>query len=121
MTHADRVLIIVIAVLALLSGPATMAASGFASASSVYVEGPVGETVIPVGRDCTLEVAGLRGRVVVEVVDGAVSVTDADCPDHLCVRSGPVSRPGSAIVCVPNAVTVRMGGARSDGLDAVAR
>jgi len=120
-THADRVLIIVIAVLALLSGPATIAASGFVSASSVIIEGPAGETVIPVGTDCTLEVAGLRGRVVVEMNDGAVSVTSANCPDQLCVHTGSVSRSGTAIVCVPNAVTVRIGGERRDGLDAVAR
>ncbi len=121
MTRADRILIIVIAAIALVSIPATIMASGLTSASSVYVSGPGGETVVPIGTDRVLEVAGLRGPVTVQVVGGAVSVVDADCPDHLCVRSGPVSRPGSVIVCVPNAVTVRVGGERSDGLDAVAR
>ncbi|MDP3631437.1 MAG: NusG domain II-containing protein [Actinomycetota bacterium] len=121
MTHADRILIIAIAVLALLVGPATMVASGYASASSAYIEGPSGETVVPLGSDRVLEVAGLRGSVVVEVVDGSVSVRDAVCPDELCVQMGPVSHAGAAIVCVPNAVTVRVGGVRSGGLDAVAR
>jgi len=118
-THADRVLVIIIAVLALLSGPATLAASGFSSASSVIIEGPSGETVVPIGADRTLAVVGLRGQVVVEISDGAASVVSADCPDQVCVHAGPISRPGSAIVCVPNAVTVRIGGVRSDGLDVV--
>ena len=121
MTHADRVLIIVIAVLALLSGPAAVLASGHTSASTLIIEGPTGHTEVPLGVDRTLLVAGLRGRVTVEVGDGSVSVTSADCPDHVCVHSGAITRPGAAIVCVPNEVTVRVGGARDDGLDAVAR
>lgn len=50
------------------------------------------------------------------VRDGAVSVTESDCRDRVCVRTGAVSHMGEAIICVPNrvAVTVEGGGDSPD-------
>ena len=56
-------------------------------------------------------------------------VYDADCPDHICVRTGFIDRAGQSIVCVPNAIVIRLiggvdGGSGGDGgndFDAVLR
>ena len=56
----------------------------------------------------------------VTIENGAVSVTESDCPDGVCVNSGTISRTGQAIVCVPAEVTVRIDGARSDDADMIA-
>ncbi|MCH5192559.1 MAG: NusG domain II-containing protein [Oscillospiraceae bacterium] len=58
--------------------------------------------------------------MVFTVREGAVSVTESDCGDRVCVRTGAVSHVGEAIICVPNrvAVTVEGGG---DGPDVVLR
>ncbi len=56
----------------------------------------------------------------VTIDDGAVSVTESDCPDGVCVNSGIISRAGQAIVCVPAKVTVRIDGPRADDADIIA-
>ncbi len=56
----------------------------------------------------------------VVIENGAVSVTESDCPDGVCVNSGTISRAGQAIVCVPAQVTVRIDGSRSDNADIIA-
>ena len=38
--------------------------------------------------------------------DGKAYMTDADCPDKLCVRQGKISRNGETITCLPNKLTV---------------
>lgn len=54
------------------------------------------------------------------VSDGAVSVTESGCKDKVCVRTGPVSHMGEAIICVPNKVAVTVEGSESD-VDVVLR
>jgi hypothetical protein len=53
------------------------------------------------------------GTVTVEIRDGRVAVTESDCPNHVCVRTGWRSRAGDVIVCVPNRTVVRIARGRS--------
>lgn len=46
----------------------------------------------------------------VTIANGAVSVTSADCPDRVCVKTGAIATVGSVIVCIPAEVIVRIGG-----------
>lgn len=60
------------------------------------------------------------GDMVFTVEDGSVSVTASGCGDLTCVRTGTISSPGEAIVCVPNRTAVTVEGAEtSDDLDVV--
>ena len=54
-----------------------------------------------------------------EIKDGAAAVTDANCGDHTCVRTGAVSRSGQSIICLPHKVVVTVSGGAADGVDAV--
>ncbi len=54
------------------------------------------------------------GSVTVEVKNGKVSVTDSDCPDKTCVRTGEISKSGEAVVCVPNKVSIEIIGEKSE-------
>lgn len=121
MNRADIILTVVVMLLALALGPAVRAASGLMPASTVTISCPAGTTTVPLGAERTLKIAGNGGPVVVTVHQGSVAVLESSCPDHVCVHTGAISRSGEAIVCVPNGVTVRVGGEPSDGLDAVAR
>ncbi|MBQ7678494.1 MAG: NusG domain II-containing protein, partial [Butyrivibrio sp.] len=47
-------------------------------------------------------VDGVDGRNYVVIRDGVCSVTEADCPDGLCVRQGTISRAGEQIICLPH-------------------
>ena len=57
-----------------------------------------------------------RGTNVVTVRDGTVCVSEASCPDQICVRRGGCSG-GAPVICLPNRLVIRF--LRSDGPDAV--
>ena len=47
-------------------------------------------------------------------------MTEADCPDHLCMKQKKISKKGGTIVCLPNRVVLEIiDGKPSDGPDAV--
>ena len=52
------------------------------------------------------------GTNVLEIRDGQARMTEADCPNHLCVKQGPVRYSGQSIVCLPNKVTVTLTGGK---------
>lgn len=50
------------------------------------------------------------------IENGSVRMEEAECPDHLCIKQGAISKDGQMIVCLPNRVTVRIAGdAGADG------
>ena len=67
----------------------------------------------------TVSLEGSVGSVTVEIRDGRVAVTDADCPNHICVRTGWRSHAGEIIVCAPNKVLVRISARHTDRVRAV--
>lgn len=121
MSRADRVLIAILACVALGATPAALALSRSAAADTVFIESPAGVSRMSLTVDAALTVAGAEGSLLVESRGGAVRICEADCRDHTCVRTGWVRTSGATIVCLPNGVTVRIGGERDDGLDAVVR
>lgn len=50
---------------------------------------------------------------VCEIKDGKIKMTEADCPDHLCIRQNAVGNSGGTIVCLPNKVVIE--GVKADG------
>ena len=68
------------------------------------------------------------GQVVVRV-DGMVTerhslalngtFSDANCPDHICVKQGKIHYTGQVITCLPNRLTVTVEGGESNGIDLV--
>jgi heptaprenyl diphosphate synthase len=66
-----------------------------------------------------LSIRGLQGNVTVETHAGMVRVVEADCPNHICVRTGWRSKAGEAIVCVPNKTVVRILGENDGGIRGV--
>lgn len=63
-------------------------------------------------------VEGVQGRLTVETHGGKVAVIDADCPNHVCVKTGWRSRSGEVIVCVPNKTVVRIVSHEAQGVRA---
>lgn len=52
--------------------------------------------------------------VTVEIKDGKARVSDSDCPDGICEKTGFISSPMQTIVCLPNHISVRMIGSNDD-------
>lgn len=70
-----------------------------------------GEVVdtLPLDRDLTRRYETAAGGYnLVEIRGGVVSVTEASCPDQICVRHGPTDRTADPIVCLPNKLVVRV-------------
>lgn len=59
------------------------------------------------------------GTNILCIRDGKAFLTDADCPDHLCVKQGKIDQTGETITCLPNRLTVTVYGAEDSGIDLV--
>ena len=59
------------------------------------------------------------GTNILCIRDGKAYLTEADCPDHLCVKQGKVDQTGETITCLPNRLTVTVYGAEDSGVDLV--
>ena len=55
-----------------------------------------------------IRIEGIGGTNLLIIADGSASVTEADCPDALCVDMGKISRAGQSIVCLPHQVVVEV-------------
>ena len=62
----------------------------------------------------------LNGKMQIKVKDGKIRVTQADCPQHLCVNMGWIEYSGQSIVCVPNKILIEIKSAGPELVDAVA-
>ena len=66
------------------------------------------------GRDTFVQttVGGHSNTIVVE--EDTIAVTDADCPDKLCVMQGPAKKPGDIIACLPHKLLIEVKGSQTD-------
>lgn len=62
-----------------------------------------------------LDILSISGYNKVLIDDGKVSVTEADCAGHDCVRCSAIDSPGEFIICVPHGlyITISSFGATS--------
>ncbi|MCD8347216.1 MAG: NusG domain II-containing protein [Lachnospiraceae bacterium] len=69
-------------------------------------------------KDQTIEINDTN---VLIIEDGEAYMSEASCPDGLCISQGHISASGTMIVCLPNRVVVQVvdAEAEDDGLDAV--
>ncbi|MBQ7242355.1 MAG: NusG domain II-containing protein [Firmicutes bacterium] len=61
------------------------------------------------------------GENQVVISGGKVSVTDADCPDKLCVKQGEIDRQGETIVCLPHKLVVEIEGGAPPEFDVISK
>jgi hypothetical protein len=71
------------------------------------------------GGKAVYSVLGMMGPAKVEVEGKRVRMSEAPCPDRICVRGGWIDRPGESIVCIPNQMEMYI--ESGIGLDAVTR
>ena len=67
-------------------------------------------------QDGSYSLNGGTNTLVIE--NGEAWLSDADCPDLLCVKQGRIKYTGECITCLPNKLTVTVFGAEDSGLDA---
>ena len=80
--------------------------------AEIYQDGEL-VTILPLGEDTTLQISGKYTNMIA-VADGKIAITASDCPGEDCVHSGAIHTSGRSIVCLPNAVEVRVTAQTSD-------
>ena len=58
----------------------------------------------------TLDIDTQWGHNTVLVSPGEISVTEADCPDHICVQRGCITGAGIPIICMPHRLIIEIEG-----------
>lgn len=87
---------------------------------SVMVDGKVYQK-LPLNTDTALDIPGAAGGTNhLEIKNGTASITDADCPDKLCVHQKKIKNQGESLVCLPHKVTVLVSSHREQELDGIA-
>ncbi|WP_373483923.1 NusG domain II-containing protein [Acetobacterium sp.] len=64
--------------------------------------------VFPLSEDHTETFTDASGSNTLEISGRSAKMIDADCPDHICVRTYPISSPGETIVCLPHKLVVEI-------------
>ncbi|WP_432663479.1 NusG domain II-containing protein [Wukongibacter baidiensis] len=85
----------------------------------VYVDG---ELIKSIAFDSTsnlepFTVQTSHGINVIKIEEGMVKITEADCPDQICIKDGPIGEPSEMLVCLPHKVVVEVKGKNQEKID----
>ncbi|MCI8342627.1 MAG: NusG domain II-containing protein [Firmicutes bacterium] len=67
----------------------------------------------------TVEAGG--GYNIVEIENGSVSVSGADCRDKICVGHKSINKTNESIICLPHKMVVEIEDGESSSVDAIAQ
>ena len=114
MTRGDKLLIVIVVILALLS-MFFIKKQGLSNDDkyiSVQVDGKEIKKIIfdrkIIGKQIPIETE--YGYNLIEIGDEEVRVIEASCPDKIDVLQGSISKIGETIVCLPNKMIVEIKG-----------
>lgn len=83
-----------------------------AAVAQIYQNGKLVMT-LPLDQPRELPVTGGYCNTIT-VRDGKIAITGSDCPGQDCVHSGWLDSPGRSLVCLPNALEIRVVAEQSD-------
>lgn len=72
---------------------------------------------LPLSANGTFPLNG--GSNILIIQDGQAWMSEANCPDLICVRQGKIHYSGQVITCLPNRLTVTIEGGESGGVDLI--
>ena len=86
---------------------------------STYMNGEKGKTVMVtldgdlygeylLSEETSLDIVSEYGHNVMLISNGYVQVTEADCADHICERTGCISQKGEVICCLPHKLIIEI-------------
>ncbi|MDO9491871.1 NusG domain II-containing protein [Acetobacterium sp.] len=64
--------------------------------------------IFPLSEDHTETFTDASGSNTLEISGDTAKIVEADCPDHICVKTYPISSPGETIVCLPHKLVVEV-------------
>ena len=57
-------------------------------------------------KDQIYQIPEENGTNVMQIKDGKVTMIEATCPDHYCIKQKAVDEHGGSIICLPNKVVI---------------
>jgi hypothetical protein len=112
---------IVILIISLLCGVFLIFQQKTGEAAIISVDGKVVKEIFLKSADNGEFTVDEAKGTIFEITDGKIRITEACCPDRLCVSKGYISKPHETIICLPNRIVVEIKGAeKDDKFDAVA-
>lgn len=75
----------------------------------------------PLDTDTVIRIGNETSYNLLVIEEGEASVTEASCPDKLCVHQGKIHYNGQSIVCLPNKVVIEVVGGEESGYDVVVK
>lgn len=93
-----------------------------ASTAEVYLDGELIETLdlAAVTEPYTITVESTASDYnVISVASGRVCISNASCPDKLCVRQGWASAANTPIVCLPHKLVITLKSGNTPEVDAI--
>ena len=120
----DFILIAVVMLIALISAVIVYLTHNKGDMAVIKVDGNI-VSELSLSDNTTITIEGYQGGSnTVSIIDGKAYVSEADCPDEICVKTGGISRAGETIVCLPHRVVVEIkssNGTHNEEFDSVVR
>lgn len=114
-----KVILALIIIFTLIAAAAAVYFIYFCGASTskinIYSEGRLVRSVdLSESKNYSFDIINSKGnKNTVTVKDGMISVSDADCPDKICVNTAGIKGDPHPIICVPNQLIISAEGAYS--------
>ena len=121
--HNDFVLILIFSAVALIASLAVRSGRREGSLACVRIDGmEYGNYSLEEDQKVIIHGKDFVSTLVIH--EGMADMTEADCPDQICVNHRPVRFRGETIVCLPHKLVVEILSDREDspgGVDAISR
>lgn len=87
----------------------------------ITVDGNIYQT-LPLKTDTVIDIPSGQGQTNrLEIKDGKANMTDADCPDKICVHQKQIEKNGETLVCLPHKVIVTVRSQKESTLDGISQ
>lgn len=73
----------------------------------VSIDGKVYQTM-SLSKDTTITLPAENGYNILTIRNGCADITDANCPDKLCVKQKKIRHAGETLVCLPHKLVVKV-------------
>lgn len=87
----------------------------------VIEEAGVTIATFPLSEDMTYEYADGDNWNQIQILQGEVFVSDANCRNHQCIQQGKISHRGEVIACLPHKLIISISGSQREQLDGMVK
>ncbi len=91
-----------------------------ASSLTITIDGSL-YIALPLYEDTILTIPSETGFNIVVIENSQAWISEADCPNRVCVDHSPISKNGEQIVCLPHKLVLEITSNEDDEIDSISR